>query len=222
MTFKAMLFDLDGVIADNMPLHRSVWRGFLATHDFHPDDAALRALDGRRAADIIGHFFGALPEEQVVVLAKERELLYRARLEAEPLHAVPGAIALLNALAEAGVPRVLATSAVPGNVEVALQRLGLEEAFTARVTAADVSRGKPDPQVYLLAAERAGVAPTDCLVAEDALPGLAAGRAAGCRCLGIGTSEPLEALTAAGAEWAIPDFTQMPPALRDALGCGNT
>lgn len=204
--FEAVLFDMDGVVCDNMPLHRRVWTEFVRTHGLAPTEAEIRALDGRRAADIIAALFGDLDEAAIAALAHGREEAYRQALPTAELPPVPGVEAFLAWLGARGVPRVLATSATPANVEVVVGRLGLEAAFEARVTAADVTRGKPDPEVYLTAAARVGSDPARCLVVEDALPGVAAARAAGCRVLGLTTSEDATALRAAGADWTAPDF----------------
>lgn len=204
--FAAVLFDMDGVVCDNMPLHRRVWAEFVRGRGLTPTEAELRALDGRRAADIIAALFGELPPEEVAALAHGREEAYRASLPTADLPPVPGVEAFLAWLGERAVPRVLATSATPANVAVVLERLGLAPAFEATVTAADVARGKPDPEVYLTAAARAGVEPARCLVVEDALPGVRAAKAAGCACLGLMTSEGEAALRDAGADWTAADF----------------
>ncbi len=204
--FDAVLFDMDGVVCDNMPLHRRVWSGFVRDRGLAPTEAEIRALDGRRAADIITALFGDLPPDEVAELARAREETYRACLPAADLPPVPGVEAFLAWLGARGVPRVLATSATPANVAVVIERLGLQAAFEATVTAADVTRGKPDPEVYLSAAARVGVAPTRCLVVEDALPGVRAGKAAGAATLGLTTSEGEAALRAAGADWTAADF----------------
>lgn len=213
-TFAAVLFDMDGVIVDNMPLHRAVWAEFARSYGLSPSEEELRRLDGRRAVDIIAALFGHLDEAEVKRRAKARETLYRERLGQSHLHLVPGVRAFLDGLTQAGVPRVLATSATPDNAQTVLTRLSLSDCFTARVTSVDVERGKPDPQVYCLAAERAGVSPADCLVVEDALPGVQAAKAAGARCLGLTTSERAEQLREAGADWTAANFEALPTALR--------
>ena len=205
--FAAVLFDMDGVVCDNMPLHRQVWREFVRSRGLAPSEDEIRGLDGRRAADIITSLFGELPAAEVAALADAREGLYRGSLPTATLPPVPGIEAFLGWLGERGVPRVLATSATPTNVALVLERLALAASFEAVVTAADVTRGKPDPEVYLTAAARAGVAPGRCLVVEDALPGVRAAKAAGAACLGLTTSEGPDALLAAGADWTAPDFT---------------
>lgn len=209
--YDAVLFDMDGVIVDNMPLHRQIWAEFARARGVSPTDSELRALDGRRAVDIIAALFGTdRTDAEVAEMSAERERLYHDRLATAVLPEVPGALTYLDALGALGVPRVLATSAVPVNVEAVMARLGLAGRFEAIVTAVDVRHGKPDPEIYRTAAGRVGADPARCLVVEDALPGVVAGKAAGAACLGLMTSESAERLQASGADWAAPDFTTLP------------
>lgn len=213
-TFDAVLFDMDGVIVDSMPLHREVWAAFARSHGLNPTGADVRAADGRRAAEVVAMLFGAgLSEAEIERLAAEREVFFGEQLATVAVQPVPGAEAFLQALGSAGVPRVLATSATPGNVEQFLSRLGFTDLFEAVVTARDVRLGKPHPEVYQTAAQRAGVPPARCLVVEDAVAGVQAGKAAGAAVLGLTTSLPVGTLQAAGADWTAADFTALPSGL---------
>lgn len=221
--FAAVLFDLDGVVVDTMPLHRRVWGEWAASKGFPVAPERLREFDGRRAHDIIPMIFGPdLSEAFTTDLAAEREQRYRQALERAEIAPVAGIAEYLAALGALGVPRILATSAIPENVEIVLTRLGLQGAFEARVTAPDVHRGKPDPEIYQTAAERAGVPPGQCLVVEDALPGVRSAKAAGAKCLGLTTSESMLALRQAGADYAAPDFLNLPAVLRPAIDHGDS
>jgi beta-phosphoglucomutase-like phosphatase (HAD superfamily) len=120
--------------------------------------------------------------------ASVHDTLYGERLVRGPVRPVAGVEGFLRGSVRLRVPCVLATSAQPPNVERVLGKLGLRESFLAWVTAADVTHGKPAPEVYLKAAARAGVAPQRCLVIEDALAGVQAAKAAGAACLGLTTS----------------------------------
>ncbi|MBC7541110.1 MAG: HAD family phosphatase [Candidatus Sericytochromatia bacterium] len=212
--FDAVLFDMDGVIVDSMPLHREVWVAFARLHGLNPTDDEVRAADGRRAVEVVTLLFGdRLSEADVARLAAEREAYFHAQLAAGEVRAVPGAEAFLRALGQAGVPRVLATSSAAANVAQFLSRLGFADLFEAVVTAKDVTRGKPHPEVYLKAARQVAAAPVRCLVVEDAVAGVQAGKAAGSRCLGLTTSLESGILVAAGADWVAADFTALPPEL---------
>lgn len=215
MRLQAVLFDMDGVVIDTMPLHRQIWLEFARMHGLDPTEAEVRAMDGRRAVDVVRRLFGAsLTEERVAELAIEREGIFHQRLKTDSIAAVTGIEAFLAALGTAGIPRVLATSATRDNVELVLGRLGLGSSFEAIVSAEDVRHGKPHPEVYLTAAERAAAPPEHCLVVEDALPGVEAAKASGAYCLGLATSQSDEVLLAAGADWAAPHFAALPEALR--------
>ncbi|MEB3198852.1 MAG: HAD family phosphatase [Candidatus Sericytochromatia bacterium] len=209
MRFSAVLFDMDGVVCDNMPLHRAVWKEFATVRGLSLSDAEWRRLDGRRASDIIDTLFPEAPGQMRLELAEAREALYRQRLESAVLHPVPGIHAFLAWLSERGVRCVIATSATPENVEQVLGRLNLRTAFAGQVTSHDVRRGKPDPEVYLKAAAKAGFPASSCLVVEDAIQGVQAARAAGAACLGVSTSVAPDGLQEAGAAWVVPDFENL-------------
>lgn len=214
--FAAVLFDMDGVIIDNTPLHRRVWGEFARQHGLDPSDAEIRRADGRRAVDVVRMLFGAEPsDEEVGRLAAAREVLYRQELRTAPVSAVPGVRDFLASLGAAGLPRVLATSATHDNVAVVLSRLELGAMFDAVVSAEHVRHGKPHPEVYLEAARRAKAPAEACLVVEDALPGIQSAKAAGAWCLGLSTSQSQEALQAAGADWVAPHFMALPASLQE-------
>jgi len=217
-SFQAVLFDMDGVVIDNAALHREVWADFARSHGLAPTEAEIRATDGRRAVDAVKLLFKEdLEDAQVLARAAEREMRYRQSLERAHVKAVPGVAPFLEALGEARIPRVLATSATLDNVDLVLARLDLAKKFDAVVSAEDVRNGKPNPEVYLTAARRAHADPARCLVIEDALPGVQAAKAAGAFCLGLSTSQSEEALFGAGADWVAPNFLALPGPLRERL-----
>ena len=209
--FAAVLFDLDGVIIDTTGLHYRAWEEFGRAHGHVPSRDELLATNGRRAGEVLRVWFGeGLSEEEAAALVLERETLFNRLLATEPVSEVPGVREFLEALRRAGVPRAVATSAVPMNAELSLSRLGLRGMFDARLTAADVVRGKPDPEVYLKAASALGVAPTACLVIEDAVLGVRAALAAGARCLALTTTFPRDVLLQEAPHWLAEDFRTLP------------
>ena len=116
--------------------------------------------------------------------ADRKEALYREMIERDFL-AIDGAVELIDALAAADFSLAVGSSGPPENVALTLQCLGRAERFAARVTGADVTRGKPDPQVFQLAAKKLGVVPQQCIVVEDAPAGVAAAKAAGMACVAL-------------------------------------
>ena len=148
-------------------------------------EATFRDTFGRTNADIFASLFGIkFSDKQVQEAADRKEALYREMIERDFL-AIDGAVELIDALAAADFSLAVGSSGPPENVALTLQCLGRAERFAARVTGADVTRGKPDPQVFQLAAKKLGVVPQQCIVVEDAPAGVAAAKAAGMACVAL-------------------------------------
>jgi sugar-phosphatase len=186
----AVLFDLDGVLVDSAACIEATWRHWAERHGL---DAAgiLRIAHGRRGIEII----------QIVAphldLATEASILISAEVRASiDARAATGAREILDALPASRWGIV--TSAVRIAAEHRLRHAGLPMP-RVMVCADEVTRGKPDPEGYLAAANRLGVAPPDCLVIEDAPPGIAAANAAGMQSIALATTHPPEALRHAHA-----------------------
>lgn len=172
-----VLFDMDGVLVDSYDAHLESWRALAAEEGLPFDREALTRMFGRTSHEMIGELWPARGADSQR-LSRRKEAIYRGLVE-QRFPAMPGAAELVTALEAAGFALALASSGPPENVELALERLGVRERFDAVVTGRDVDRGKPDPQVFLLAAERLGLPPDRCVVVEDAPPGVEAAHAAG-------------------------------------------
>jgi beta-phosphoglucomutase len=186
---KAVIFDIDGTIVDNMHLHAEAFAVFAERHGLPPLTSADRArLDGRRNSEIFPILFNReVPREEWQAYEHEKEGLYR-ELSKGRLTPMQGLKALIDRLRESGVPMALATSAPEPNVVHTLTELGLADAFAVIVRGDQVPRGKPAPDVFLEAARRLNVAPQDCLVFEDAPMGVEAAHAAGMSVVALTTS----------------------------------
>ncbi|NJO40892.1 MAG: HAD family phosphatase [Cyanobacteria bacterium CRU_2_1] len=209
--FAAVLFDMDGTIVDNVPLHQQVWHEFAHLHGLNPSEAELEFAKGRKAVEVISFLFGTLTPEEVSQLTAERQVLYRQRLaESQTVRTIPGVEKFLTGLGELGVVRVLATSAPFVNVEAVFNKFHLTPYFEAIVTSENVCHGKPDPEIFLTAAQRAGAKPEDCLIAEDSEAGIIAAKAAGATCLGLITTQSKADLQEQGADFVASDFLSLP------------
>jgi beta-phosphoglucomutase len=194
---QAIIWDMDGVIVDSSDEHRRAWQQLAAEEGVAFSDADFWSTFGWSNAAIIPRFWGAnLSREQVDALANRKEIHFRA-LVREGITALPGALELLQAAHEAGLKQSLASSAPLENIRLMSDLLGLHRWLDAVVSGDRLPRGKPAPDIFLLAAEKLGVAPQHCLVIEDAPAGVAAAKAAGMRCLAVTTSHEASALTAA-------------------------
>ncbi len=185
MIQQAVIFDVDGVLVDSYEPHFQSWRQMLSEHGLEFTEAQFRATFGRTSRDIILELCGdRFPMEQLQAFDDRKESLYRDIVRKD-FPAVDCAVELIDALAEAGFAMAVGSSGPPENVALTLESLGRADRFAVRVTGGDVTRGKPDPQVFLLAAERLGVAPQHCAVVEDAPAGVEAANRAGMASIGL-------------------------------------
>lgn len=180
----ALIFDLDGVVVDSMPVHQRAWRRYLESLGIEPGDLLAR-MHGQRNDEIVRGFLGPEVEEDTVNAhgaAKER--LYRGMLgDRLREHLVPGIAEFLGRVES--VPVALATNAERPNVDFVLDGGGLRRHFAAIVDGSQVARPKPAPDVYLRAAELLEIPARNCVVFEDSPIGIAAARAAGMRVVGV-------------------------------------
>ena len=193
-TRRALIFDMDGTIVDNMAFHTQSWITFFERRGRAIDaDEFFRTTAGRQGKEIIRSHMGEhLDDDEVAVLNHEKEAVYR-ELYAPHLKAVAGFEDLIADARSQGIALAVGTAAPPANVEFTLDGLDLRRHFETVVGATDVPRGKPHPDVFLEAARRCGAEPANCIVFEDAPLGVEAARRAGMRVVVITTTLPREA-----------------------------
>jgi len=193
---RAVLWDLDGVLVDSAPFHFQAWRELLASLGRELSEADFRRTFGLRNDTILSDLVGDLPAAEVERLAARKEALFR-RAALGNIVPLPGALALLRLLRERGFKLALVSSTPHGNIDLILGSLGADAAFDVIVGEEDVTRGKPDPEGFLLAARRLGVPPEECVVIEDAPVGVEAAKRGGMRCVGVSRDRPRDALAKA-------------------------
>lgn len=184
-----VIFDVDGVLVDSYAAHFASWQRLGRELGVSLTDGQFAATFGRTSREIIREFWPhlATSDEQVRQIDDRKEGLFREVIAAD-FPAMDGAVELIDALAADGFRLAVGSSGPPENVGLVLDQLARRDKFAAVVTGHDVTRGKPDPQVFELAAERLGLPPARCLVVEDAPAGVAAAKAAGARCLGLAST----------------------------------
>jgi len=193
---RAVLWDMDGVLVDTGTFHYQAWRELFAGAGKDFSDEDFRATFGLRNDDILRENLGDVPRERLTELGRRKEELFREAIRSK-VRALPGAVALVRRLRESGVKMAVVSSAPRQNVETLLDALRLGDAFDALVAEEDAERGKPDPQGYLVAAERLGELPEDCVVIEDAPGGVEAAKRAGMRCVGLAAGRDASELSQA-------------------------
>jgi beta-phosphoglucomutase family hydrolase len=199
---RGAIFDWDGVIINSAAQHEVSWERLARENGKPLPDNHFKRGFGMKNEIIIPELlcWTTVPVE-IRLLSLRKEAIYREVVREQGMSALPGVEAWLRKLRDEQIPCVIASSTHRENITSTLGVLGLEEFFPVIVTAEDVKRGKPDPEVFLTAAQRIGVEPGDAIVFEDALVGIAAAKAAGMRVVAVATTEPKEKL--AHADWIV-------------------
>jgi beta-phosphoglucomutase len=185
LPLKAVIWDLDGTLIDSSDSHWIAWRETFADEGREITHEAFVADFGKRNDEILRHHFGELPAAEIERIALAKETRYRSLVRAGRVVVLPGAVEWLERLRTDGWRQALATSAPPGNIEAIFDVLDIERFLDIVVSSEEVARGKPDPDVFLAAAERLAVPPSRCIVVEDAPAGVEAGKRAGMRTIGV-------------------------------------
>lgn len=192
---KAVIWDMDGVIADTGAAHFAAWRQVMAELGRPFDEADFRRIFGIVNPDAVRLLLGeTVSSYEIGRISERKETLFR---EAVQVHVslLPGVKTWLERLRQQGYRQAIASSAPRANIEVLLHVLNVGLYFQATVSADDVTKGKPDPAIFLKAAAALGVSPARCVVVEDAVAGVEAARRAGMICLAVATTQPAERLS---------------------------
>ncbi len=181
MKCKGFLFDLDGTLVDSLPVVERAWSNWAKSRDLDPA-VVLDFIHGKQAITSLRHF---MPGETEEAIQQQFRLLERTEAEdTNGISALPGAVQLLERLEALSMPWAIVTS---GSVPVARARHAAGELATPEIfiTAELVAKGKPNPDPYLLGAQRLGLKPEECVVVEDAPAGILSGLAAGCKVIAV-------------------------------------
>jgi len=202
----AVLWDLDGTLLDSEEYHWLSWRQTMASLGHPISREEFLATFGLRNDEILPRWLGAAAtRDEINRVSLEKESLYRTLLREGSVVPLAGASEWVRRLQREGWLQAIASSAPRANVDVVLEVLGMASFFQAVVSAEDVTAGKPDPQVFLTAADRLEVAPQACVVVEDSPMGIEAARRAGMHCIGVSRNGRL-----AAADLAVASLDQLP------------
>jgi HAD superfamily hydrolase (TIGR01509 family) len=206
---KGIIFDCDGVLVDSEKLSCGVWVPVLARHGITTDLDEIEQFIGRSDAALLDYFSQRdgveLPSGPVIA---EREAAY-FEAAAGNLHSFAGLVSAINTLRSRGLPLAVASSGGPKKIAFNLKQAGLDGLFEAVCSAVEVRRGKPAPDLFLLAAERLGLPAASCCVIEDSVPGLEGAVAAGMYPLGFSSSHAPTLLFQAGARQVFSAYDQL-------------
>jgi len=193
----AVLWDMDGVIADTGGFHMHSWQAAFRERGITITEADFQHVFGMKSDSILEYFLGrpATPSEYKEIVT-EKEIIFRKNYKVH-VKSFPGAVELIKSMHGAQISQALVSSTPIENINLILGTLGVKDCFRAIISGGDVTEGKPSPQGYLLGARRLDVSPSNCIVIEDAVVGVAAAKAGGMKCIAVTNTNPAESLKAA-------------------------
>jgi HAD superfamily hydrolase (TIGR01509 family) len=200
------IFDHDGVLVDSLEFHTEAWfeLGRRSGLKFTPQ--FIHETFGWTNPSIFRRLLGdAISDQEIMRYSDLKEACYRD-IAGGKIHLMAGVREVLDALTSLGVKLAIGSSSVRPNLELTVNECGLAGRFAAIASLEDITRGKPDPQVFLIAARKAGVEPQRSVVFEDAPVGIQAAKAAGMFAVGVATTHPAESLAASGADEVVQDL----------------
>ncbi len=216
--YRALLFDLDGTLAETDSLHLPTWVDVLRPHGIEVDEAFYKEnISGRSTGEIVRELLPDLSKDEGREIGNAKEASFRERAgELEPL---PGLLDFLEEAGESGLKTALVTNAPEENVEAILLALGLGEFFDEVVLSDEVGPVKPDPAPYRAALDRLGISSEAAVAFEDSTSGISSAVGAGIPTVGIASTQDPETLRRAGAFMVAKDFTD--PQLREFIGTAS-
>ena len=206
MKLKGAIFDLDGVLVNTVPLHFKAWQRMFEEygHAFSLTEY-LKKVDGRPRDDGTRAILTDLDEGEIERAGLKKQEYFQELLEKDPIEIFKSSVALAEELVEAGIKTAVASSSK--NTVAILERTGLAGLFVAVITGNDFKKGKPDPEIFLLAARQLGVKPKECVVFEDAKAGVEAARSGGF--FGVGIDRHNDPGDLAAADVVVADLSEI-------------
>lgn len=217
---RGVIWDVDGTLVDTAEMHFNAWTMLCQELGLPFSRAKFAATFGMRNREVLRELFGdRFDLEEMDELGRRKEALYRQALRNQGVALLPGVWALLEGLDRSGFVQGLGSSAPRENVDLIVDMTRTGPFFKAITSMEDTDRGKPDPQVFLIAAKRMDLTPGRCVVIEDAVAGIEAAKAGGMRAIAVTFvgHHPESRLRAAGADLVIPTLEQLDAAKVAAL-----
>lgn len=188
---KAVIFDMDGTVVETTMAHDlPVWTALFQDYNVKLSLPVFQKFLGKKASEILKQLVPEITDEQIETSLQKRDVLLAQSLHKKGLKTTPGFMNFLLLLQRKGILVALATGAGRKKLEAVCKYVPLEDYFPVIVTANDVARGKPHPDLFLRAAEKLGVDPKECIVVEDAHNGIEAAHASGMKVITITTTHP--------------------------------
>ncbi len=208
MKLKGLLFDMDGTLVDNLAYHFMAFDAYAEREGFTLLEPVSLKINGMHSNDIFPLLLGneVVAQYGLDRLNREKEEVYRDMYRPK-IAPIAGVIELLKEAKKAGVKCAIGSSGCRENVEMIIEGLGIADLIDGSISGSDVTHGKPHPEIFTKAHELLGLKAEECIVVEDAVNGILAGIAAGCKCLAVTTTATAEVLTEAGASLCVENYS---------------
>ncbi len=191
---KAVIWDMDGVIANTGPYHLKGWQIVLQKTGKHYTEEAYRRNTGKRSDSILKDILGEkVTQEEIAKITQEKEEIFK-QLISQNIRSYPGVIRLITSLKEHGFKTAIASSAHMGSIQLITRSLKIHNCFDAIISGWNLTKSKPDPEIFLQAIEKLGVKAKNAIVIEDAIVGVTASKRAGICCIAVTNTNPKEDL----------------------------
>ena len=207
---KGLIFDMDGTLVDNLAYHFAAFDAYAEREGFTLLEPVTLKINGMHSNDIFPMLLGnkVVAEYGLDRLNREKEEVYREMYRPN-IKPIAGVVELMKAAKAAGVKCAIGSSGCRENVEMIIEGLGIADLIDASISGSDVTHGKPHPEIFIKAYEALGLKAEECIVVEDAVNGIVAGLAAGCKCVAITTTASAEVLSEAGASLCVEDYSTL-------------
>ena len=209
---KAVIFDMDGTLVDNIPYHLESWLAFLDKYNIEVDEANFLATNHGTLIETVLKYFGPMSIEEARDLGEEKESMYREMYRPH-MKPIEGLTELLENLKSRSIKISLATMGDRNNMDFIIDGLGIKSYFDLEIGGHQVTNGKPHPEVFHLTMEKLGLNPNECLVMEDSGGGIKSATAAGIDVVGVATTLNKDQLYDLGCVKAISNFSEFSPDL---------
>ncbi len=191
---KAVIWDMDGIIADTAQYHWKGWQIVFRKRGTNYTEEDFRRNTGKRSDTIVKSVLGEkIAQNDITKIIQEKDETFR-QLMGQNIRPFPGVLKLITSLKEHGFKIAIASSAPMENIQWITRHLKIYSRFDAIISGWEVTKGKPDPQTFLLAAEKLGIEAENCIVIEDAISGVTASKRAGMLCIAVTNTTPREEL----------------------------
>jgi len=208
---KAIIFDLDGTLVDSLPYHHESWRIFFKNNNLEEHDFSevLKEYKGGGTLELMTSVFGDMyTKDELKKMTDDKEIIFRDIYKSK-IYPIEGLNKFLDNLKENNILLSIGSNAIRKNVLMTIEKLGIIDYFSSIICGDEVSKGKPDPEMYLKTLSNLKMDKNECIIFEDSIEGVTAAKNAGIKSIGVTSSQSSEILKSVGAFKTINDYTEI-------------